>query len=205
VPWWRRVLGLGLAVFVLWLAGLGYFIAVGLLLHDDPGVETDAIVVLTGGRQRLESGLDLLIAGKARKLFISGVNQKVDREELLHALGPAAERAACCIVLGHEAETTAGNARETANWIDGEGYKSLRLVTSWYHLPRSLLEFRRTMPDLMIVPHPVFVQRTGVMPWSGWHGASLLVLVEYHKYLAAWLRPLLPMGRLVHPNEQAAR
>jgi uncharacterized SAM-binding protein YcdF (DUF218 family) len=205
VPWLRRVLGLGFAVLVLWLAGFGYFIAAGLLFHDDPAVETDAIVVLTGGRQRLEAGLDLLVAGRARKLFISGVNQRVDREELLRVLGPAAERSACCIVLGHEAETTAGNARETANWMSGEGYNSLRLVTSWYHLPRSLLEFRRTMPDLTIVAHPVFVQHAGTESWSSWHGAPLLVLVEYHKYLAAWVRPLVPAGALSPANEQASR
>ena len=71
--------------------------------RDSP---TDAIVVLTGGRLRLESGLALLADGKAKKLFISGVNPRVERDVLLRSLGPAAEREACCIVLGHEADNT---------------------------------------------------------------------------------------------------
>ena len=43
-------------------------------------------------------------------------------------------------MLGREADNTHGNARETAGWMRGEGYRSLRLVTSWYHMRRSLLE-----------------------------------------------------------------
>ena len=123
------------------------FVASSLSIRVDPSSPTDAIVVLTGGRLRLETGLELFATGSAKKLFISGVNQRVDRDELLRALGPAAERAACCIVLGHEADNTFGNARETANWMHEEGYKSLRLVTSWYHMRRGLLEFGRAMPQ----------------------------------------------------------
>ena len=111
----------------------------------DRASPTDAIVVLTGGKMRLETGLELLAAGKAEKLFISGVNPRVDRDKLLRALGPAAEREACCIVLGHAADNTrqrAGDRRLDAQ----EGYRSLRLVTSWYHMRRSLLEFGRAMP-----------------------------------------------------------
>ncbi len=42
--------------------------------------------------------------------------------------------------------------------MDARGglFHSLRLVTANYHMPRSLLEFARAMPDIEIVPHPVF-------------------------------------------------
>ena len=160
-------------------------------MRGDPSIPTDAIVVLTGGRLRLETGFELFAAGTAKKLFVSGVNQRVDRDELLRTLGPAAERASCCIALGHEADNTFGNARETANWMHDEGYRSLRLVTSWYHMRRGLLEFGRAMPQITIIAHPVFAHRLDAERWSSWRSAPLLIIGEYDKYLAAWIRPAL--------------
>ena len=181
-----------LAVFGLWLLGLAAFVAAGLLARGDPTMPSDAIVVLTGGKLRVEAGVELLAAGMAKKLFISGVNQRVERDELLHALGPLAERAQCCIAVGHEADNTLGNARETATWMREEGYQSLRLVTSWYHMPRALLEFTRAMPEMTIIAHPVFAHHVEPERWWNWHGAPLLLIGEYDKYLAAWARPVLP-------------
>jgi uncharacterized SAM-binding protein YcdF (DUF218 family) len=187
-----RRLGLfALAIFVLWLGGLAYFVASSLSIRSDLSTPSDAIVVLTGGRLRLETGLQLLAAGRAKKLFVSGVNQRVDREELLRPLGPAAQRATCCIVLGHEADNTFGNARETANWMHEEGYRSLRLVTSWYHMRRGLLEFGRAMPQVAITAYPVFAHPLDQERWWSWHGPLVLIIIEYEKYLAAWIMPAL--------------
>ncbi len=161
------------------------------MIRGDETTPTDAIVVLTGGRLRLEAGLALLAAGKGRRLFISGVNPRVDRGVLLRALGPAAEREAGSIVLGRRSDDTAGNAMETADWMRREGYTSLCLVTSWYHMRRALVEFRRAMPQLTIVPQPVFATHVDPEDWWGRHGAVLLVLEEYGKYLAAWVWPAL--------------
>jgi uncharacterized SAM-binding protein YcdF (DUF218 family) len=185
----RRLGWLALVIVALWFGGLAWFVASSLLLRPDSASPTDAIVVLTGGRLRLETGLSLLASGAAKKLFITGVNQRVDREELLHALGPAAEHAACCIMLGHEAADTLGNARETASWMREEGYVSLRLVTSWYHMRRGLLEFRRAMPQVAIMPYPVFAPHLAPERWWSRHGAAALVVGEYGKFLATWVRP----------------
>ena len=174
-----------------WLAGLVWFVASSLSLGADKAGGTDAIVVLTGGRLRLESGIDLLGAGKARKLFISGVNHRVDREDLVRVFEPVADRAACCIVLGHDSDNTYGNARETAEWMRREGFTSLRLVTNWYHMRRSLLEFRRAMPDATIVAEPVFARRDEPEPVSAWLGAASLTIGEYNKFLAVGLRLVL--------------
>jgi len=192
----RWVAGALAATALAWLAGLGWFLHQGFSAAADPGTETDAIVVLTGGRLRLESGVDLLEAGKAHKMFVSGVNQRVDREALLRILGPLPNSASCCIVLGHEADNTFGNARETAGWMRHEGYRSLRLVTSWYHMPRSLLEFRRAIPEVVLVAHPVFPAHASAERWWTRAHAATLVIGEYHKYLAAELRPVLaPLRR----------
>jgi uncharacterized SAM-binding protein YcdF (DUF218 family) len=171
---------------MMWAGGLACFVYSSLSVGADPQTQTDAIVVLTGGRLRLEAGLDLLGAGRAQKLFVSGVNPHVDRLALMRVAGYAGSDLSR-IVVGHDAGNTLGNARETAGWMRREGYRSLRLVTSWYHIERSLLEFRRAMPDAMIIAEPVFASHaeTG----EHWLDVALLTVNEYDKYLATLVRP----------------
>jgi uncharacterized SAM-binding protein YcdF (DUF218 family) len=194
------------AVGLLWVGGLAWFVSSSLSIAEDTTTATDAIVVLTGGRLRLEAGLDLLDAGKAKKLFISGVNPRVDRVELLrvaaHLPAPDPNR----IVLGHTADNTLGNARETADWMQQESYRSLRLVTSWYHMRRSLLEFERAMPETLIVADPVFAPRTEPDPWLVWLDTALLTVGEYDKYLATLVRPgvAIVWPRAGHANPPSA-
>jgi len=161
---------------------------------------TDAIVVLTGGSLRLRSGLDLLREGRGRQLFVSGVNREVDLAELLHVAGNAPDWAACCVALGHNADNTLGNAQETAAWMRRYGYRSLRLVTAWYHMRRSLLEFARAMPEVAIAPHPVFPENVRQRHWWARPGTVALILSEYGKYLAALCRPVL-LGLQPGPDE----
>ena len=191
----------GAALFLLWVAGLIWFTARP--APENESRSTDAIVVLTGGRLRLQSGIDLLRAGKGRKLFISGVNQQVDLDELLRTSGndpdEAADWALCCVALGHEADNTLGNAQETARWMRGQGFHNLRLVTAWYHMPRSLLEFERAMPEIQIVPHPVFPEQVKQQRWWAWPGTAALLMNEYLKYLAALARPLIGLPPRAEP------
>jgi uncharacterized SAM-binding protein YcdF (DUF218 family) len=193
----------------LWLGGLLWFVHDGLSQADEPSTHTDAIVALTGGRLRLETAVDLFGEGKARKLFISGVNHRVDREMLNRVFEPVASRAQCCIVLGHDADNTLGNARETALWMRQEGYSSLRLVTSWYHMPRSLLEFHQAMPEVRIIASPVFAKADpGENRLNAWADAAALTIGEYHKFVAVWLRneaeSLAPSARSDPPEKTAA-
>jgi uncharacterized SAM-binding protein YcdF (DUF218 family) len=192
----RNLLGLVLLVAVVWLVGLWRFAAA---IPNDvtaPDVQTDAIVVLTGGSLRVEGGLRLLADGKAKKLFISGVYRGVDVTELLRVSRQSPDSVACCVVLGHAADNTLGNAHETAQWMEKEGYHSLRLVTASYHMPRSMLEFTRAMPDIEIVPNPVFPEFTQDAPWWQSRRSATLVASEYSKYLAAMVRPYVPAALL---------
>jgi uncharacterized SAM-binding protein YcdF (DUF218 family) len=189
---WRAFRPIVIAVAgccLLWLAGLVWFATPP--PADTRAAATDAIVVLTGGSLRVQSGIDLLRDGKGRKLFVSGVNQQVDLDDLLRISGTVPEWALCCIVLGHEADNTFGNAQETAQWIRGQGFHSLRLVTAWYHMPRSLLEFHRALPEAEIVAHPVFPDQVKRERWWAWPGTAALLVDEYVKYLGALSRPLL--------------
>jgi uncharacterized SAM-binding protein YcdF (DUF218 family) len=173
---------------LLWLAGLAWFVYSSLTMAADRATATDAIVVLTGGKLRVETGLDLLSAGRAQKLFISGVNPRVDRPALMRVAGHSGGDASR-IVLGYHADDTLGNARETAGWMRQEGYRSLRLVTSWYHMRRGLLELKRAMPEVSIVAEPVFAGPVDGDGWSGWIDLAMLAVSEYDKYLGTLVRP----------------
>jgi uncharacterized SAM-binding protein YcdF (DUF218 family) len=185
----RRLLMVAAGCSVLWLAGLLWFATPP--AADSLATPTDAIVVLTGGSLRLQNGLELLRAGKGRMLFISGVNQQVALDDLLRISGNASDWASCCVVLGRDADNTFGNARETAQWIRSQGFRSLRLVTAWYHMPRSLLEFDRAMPEIDILAHPVFPDQVKRQHWWAWRGTAALLVSEYNKYLAALFRPFV--------------
>ena len=111
--------------------------------------------------------------------------------ELLRSARQEPDEVECCIVLGHGADDTVGNARETARWMAQEGYRSLRLVTANYHMRRSLLEFRRAMPGVEIVPHPVFPGHVKQRNWWRWPGSASLNIGEYSKYLIALARGAL--------------
>ena len=153
----------------------------------DADTPTDAIVVLTGGSERLSTGLQLLADGKAGKVFVSGVHESVDIAELLKTVGSSPEDLGARVETGHGAQDTAGNALETAAWMRDQGYHSLRLVTASYHMPRSLLEFRFAIPEATVVPHPVFPDHVKRERWWLWPGTTALIIGEYHKFLLAWL------------------
>jgi uncharacterized SAM-binding protein YcdF (DUF218 family) len=171
-----------------WLAGLFWYAADVPDQLNDPTTPTDAIVVLTGGSERLDAGLALLRQKMGRKLFVSGVYRGIDLAELLRLSRQKPEEVDCCIVLGHAADNTVGNAIETAAWMREEGFHSLRLVTANYHMRRSLLEFRHAMPDAIIIPHPVFPDNVKQEKWWMWPGTAHLITTEYVKYLAAQMR-----------------
>ncbi len=155
---------------------------------------TDAIVVLTGGTLRLEAAFALFSSGTAEKLLVSGVDKSVPIDEVLRITGMTREDMACCVTLGYMAQDTGSNASESAAWVRGNGIKSIRLVTAGYHMPRSLLEFRAALPDVEIVPHPVFPEHVMIGEWWRRPGTARLVIGEYNKYLLAALRTLFGIG-----------
>lgn len=188
-----RWTGVPLALGAVWLAGLLWYAASMPDRVEDADSPTDAIVVLTGGTERLETGLDLLRRRLGQKLFVSGVYHSVDVAELLRLSRQKPDEVECCIVLGHTADNTMGNAVETAAWMREEGFRSLRLVTSNYHMQRSLLEFRYAMPDATVVPNPVFPDKVKTGQWWLWPGTAHLIIAEYVKFLGAHLRHWIGM------------
>jgi uncharacterized SAM-binding protein YcdF (DUF218 family) len=154
----------------------------------DSVTTTDAIVVLTGGSERVATGLQLLAADKAQRALISGVHPGVAVSELLRLAGAAQQPIETRIDAGYGARDTAGNAAETADWMHARGYRSLRLVTGNYHMPRSLFEFHCVLPNARVVPHPVFPRIVHKGAWWSRPGTAALIIGEYNKYLLASLR-----------------
>jgi uncharacterized SAM-binding protein YcdF (DUF218 family) len=185
---------LGLAIG-LYLVGLVWFAEAIPRVAADRSETTDAIVVLTGGPLRLKEGFALLLEQRAKKMLVSGVARGVDLNELLRVAGAPPLSVACCVELGYLADNTASNADEARAWMAKEGFTSLRLVTASYHMPRSLLEFRRAMPAVRVVPHPVFPDSFKREDWWAWRGTFALVALEYNKYLLTLARTALTPGR----------
>lgn len=189
----RRLLLLAVLGGLAWTGGLFWFAASIPRSPPEPGSAeatraTDAIVVLTGGSGRLSTGLELLADKRAGKLFVSGVYEGLEVQELLKRSRQFPGEMECCITLGYSADSTIGNAYETADWLRAQGFTSIRLVTANYHMMRSLLEFRMVIPQVEVVPHPVASPNVRLNDWWLWPGTANLLMTEYNKYIVTRLR-----------------
>jgi len=176
----------GVALIVLtWTSGLLWFASTIPTKVEDAQTRTDAIVVLTGGSERIETGLALLDEGMAERLFVSGVGERVKTGDLLPQTRNLRPDLRDNITVGTAAANTPGNALETAAWAQNMDVHSIRLVTAAYHMRRSLLEFHAAMPDVVIVPHAVFPANVKT-DWWRWPGTASLIAREYTKFVITW-------------------
>jgi uncharacterized SAM-binding protein YcdF (DUF218 family) len=159
---------------------------------NDP--HADGIVVLTGGTARIESGLQLLAEGRGDRLLISGVDPKVGRETLAR-ISDGSKRAYfdCCIDFDH-ARDTIGNAVEARRWAAGRGYRSLIVVTSDYHMPRSIAELGASMPGKRLIPYPVADGDEPIGERLVSERSVRLLFGEFLKYLAVRMRHMIGPG-----------
>jgi len=166
------------------------------VMNNSPAVRR-GIVVATGSGGRIEAGTALMLNGLAQRMLISGTGSGVSLDDIRQLTGAKQSDIAavdalfeCCVDLGPEALDTRGNAMETRNWARSQHLDEIVLVTSDFHIPRALIEFRRAMPDLTVLPHAVQttglgVDHKGLTMW--WRNPSRIMTVcrEYGKYLAS--------------------
>jgi uncharacterized SAM-binding protein YcdF (DUF218 family) len=166
-------------LFLAWVLGFAWFA----LLPPMPAPlqKTDAIVVLTGGPGRIDRALDMLERKQADRLLISGVAREVKPHELAAEYKRPVSLFDCCIALGFEAEDTRSNATEVVNWVARRNYKSVRLITTDWHMRRAEFELRRAIDkDVVIISDAVRSQPN-----------FLTLFREYHKYLAGLVGGLI--------------
>ena len=142
---------------------------------------TDAIIAITGGPGRIERATHMLAEGKGERLLIAGADPSVRKADLLRRVGGKKKLFDCCVDLGSESVDTRSNAEEAKRWLERRKYKSLRLVTSDWHMRRALYDFHRLLgDDYTILPDAV---RT--------RPAFMTLFTEYNKYLlrrvSVWL------------------
>ncbi len=165
-----------------WVAGLLWF-SLTLPAAAPLATRTDAVVVLTGGAGRLARGVEVLQAGAAPRMLISGVKPSSSMAMIAEAANIPMS-AFTTTDLGYGAVDTRSNAEETASWVTRRQVRSLRLVTSASHMRRARLELSRVLPaNVRVVPDavPHEVGAPGI-PW------------EYTKFLARWLALNIGLG-----------
>jgi len=153
-----------------------------------PETRTDGIVALTGGAQRIGDAIDLLAQGYGSRLLISGVNERTSRDQIAR-LNPGQRRLfECCVDLDYRARNTIGNAIETRRWIESHRFRSIIVVTSAYHMPRTLVELDHALPDLRKVPYAVVTPTVDPDAW--WSSAQTfrVLLSEYVKLIVVYAR-----------------
>ena len=194
-PFRRLLLALAGAVVV--GVGVGFVAFADMVVKAAPPADphADGIVVLTGDTARIDAALALLAEGRARRLLISGVNPTVSRDTIAALVGTKLRPALdCCVDIDH-ARDTIENASSTGTWAADQAFSSLIVVTSAYHMPRSLAELSGAMPGVRLIAFPVLSPDVDLRSWWRDPAAFNLLAREYSKYLAAEARLLLPRGR----------
>ncbi len=163
-----------------WSAGFVWFVHTA-WEPTPPPPRSDGIVVLTGGVERVETGLRLLEQDAASRLLVSGVGRAADFPELAHRAGVDLSLSPR-VTLGRVAGSTHGNAAETAEWVATYQIHSLIVVTAGYHMPRALAELRRRLPGVEL--HPAAVQPPGTSALRD-RSAWRVLAGEYTKFLVA--------------------
>lgn len=162
----------------------------------------DAIVVLTGGYQRIDQAVELLQKGAGKRLLISGVHPTTTPKQIRRMTQASPELFTCCVDVGYDALDTIGNAQEASNWIHQRGYKSVLVVTNNYHMPRSLAELAYVDAETQFIPYPVVNSDLKTSDWFTDPNAVRVMLAEYAKVLFAGARNLTGLGR--HPGLRSA-
>jgi uncharacterized SAM-binding protein YcdF (DUF218 family) len=134
---------------------------------------SDAAIVLTGGEGRIPRALDVLDKGWVRHVLVAGVDSEVRPREFAAEYEVTGKTMACCLTLDHVSVDTRTNAREAAAWIVANKIRSVRLITSDWHMRRAAWELGQAAPDVEIARDAV---RT--------RPSFRILFVEYHKLIA---------------------
>jgi len=197
----RAVIFIALLVSLVFLIGFFWF-ASQISNHEIRLTRNaDGIVVLTGGSSRVNDAFELLASKRGKRLLISGVYPATNQGEISRVLPEYERLFACCVDLDRTAVNTLGNAIGTRRWAKAQGFQSLIVVTSGYHMPRALAELAHQLPGVELVPFPVVSERLRAEPWWSHLATAKLLFSEYLKYIVAVIRMRLdPASEAIAPS-----
>lgn len=173
--------------FVLLVIGISWFLSPDNLMKcsETPsqleGCGTaDVIIAVSGGdtTARTQEAIELYRNGWAPKLIFSGAaqdksgpsNAAVMRKQAIEQGIPSE-----MITVEDQSETTKENAEKTKDILADENIHTAIVVTSRYHMKRTILEFRDRAPNVTFRAHPTVADSQ----WSVWWW-----LTPYGWYLA---------------------
>ena len=157
-------------------------------------ITADAIVVLAGGKGRVEEGVRLYREGKGKRLFFIGVDPSVRRSDLYKPR--RGDPAPAGVILEKNSRNTFENAIYGRDLIMNQDVRSILLITSRYHMKRASILFRNALPkDVAIYSYPV---DSGSLKEDWWsHQKSFqLLFSEFYKYCMFRAFFLLAPGEL---------
>jgi uncharacterized SAM-binding protein YcdF (DUF218 family) len=189
----RRLMLIVLAAVALFGGGFLWFVHLTEAGESAPLRNADGIVALTGGPFRINDALELLAAGRGRRVLITGVNPITRPVEISRLVPEHRHWFSCCVDIDHSANTV-GNAIETRRWVKARGFKSLIVVTANYHMPRAMAELAHELPDVTLTPYPVVSDKLRVEAWWENPETARVLFWEYLKYVVAKVRMWVPLS-----------
>ena len=153
------------------------------------------IVILTGGTNRIKDGLNIINHfDKSKrtkfKILVSGTGKGFSKNSLIKQIGPNfnPKLIECCIYLDSVSKNTLTNAIETSKWANRNDLKEFILITSNYHMPRAILEFKNVMPNHKIYTFPITPRKHNIKEWMRSYETFSLIFKEFCKYIVSNLR-----------------
>ena len=172
-----------LAGFLWWTLLLFNTFPKKLYLNNPPQISNSVgIIVLTGGKNRIEKGVELLSKGYGDKLLISGVFMPSEIEAKFSLEKEKNELFKCCVSFDQKSRNTLENSQEVDKWLNqNKNIKSIILVSSYYHLPRSIMIFEKKIrSNVKVYPKPA-IQNINFRNQFFFH--LKLIISEYFKVI----------------------
>ena len=145
--------------------------------------QTDGIAVLTGGKGRINLGLELFNKNKNLKLIISGVDKKVSDKSII----PNDFLNKSNITIDKDSESTYQNAKIVNNWATKYKLKNVSIITSYYHMPRSMILMQLLVPSVNFYAYPVKKKVSNKISFKEDIFYYFFLSEEYIKYLLSHL------------------
>ena len=141
------------------------------------------LIVLTGGSNRIKQTLDLFFLNftENHNLLISGAGKGFTKKTIVKFIETTPKNLKildCCITIENQSTNTHSNAKESYKWIRKNNFKDVTLITSDYHMPRALIEFKQKLKDTTIIPFSLKNNN------SRWFANFKVNFSEYFKFKA---------------------